>query len=47
MARFPRKIKGLYAMLSRQDYENVYVMFSDHLHLWRDKQLRLGPKSPW
>jgi predicted GH43/DUF377 family glycosyl hydrolase len=47
MALFPRKIKGLYAMLSRQDYENIYVMFSDHLHLWRHKQFLLGPKFPW
>jgi predicted GH43/DUF377 family glycosyl hydrolase len=34
-------------MLSRQGYENIYVMFSDHLHLWRHKQLLLGPKLPW
>ncbi len=47
MALFPKRIKGLYAMLSRQDYENIYVMFSDHLHLWRHKQLLLGPKLPW
>ena len=47
MALFPKRIKGLYAMLSRQDYENIYVMFSDHLHLWRHKQLLLGPKFPW
>jgi predicted GH43/DUF377 family glycosyl hydrolase len=47
MALFPRKIKGLYAMLGRQDFENIYVMFSDHLHLWRHKQLLLGPKFPW
>jgi predicted GH43/DUF377 family glycosyl hydrolase len=47
MALFPRRIKGLYAMLSRQDYENIYVMFSDHLHLWRHKQLLLAPKLPW
>ena len=47
MALFPRKIKGLYAMLSRQDYENIYVMFSDHLHFWHTKQLVLGPKFPW
>src|SRR5439155_16982477 len=25
MALFPRKINGLYAMLARQDYENIYV----------------------
>jgi len=28
MAIFPRKINGLYAMLSRQDNENIYLMFS-------------------
>jgi predicted GH43/DUF377 family glycosyl hydrolase len=47
MALFPRKINGLYAMLGRQDYENIYVMFSDHLHFWHTKQLVLGPKFPW
>jgi predicted GH43/DUF377 family glycosyl hydrolase len=47
MALFPRKIKGLYAMLGRQDYENIYLMFSDHLHFWQTKQLLLGPKYPW
>jgi predicted GH43/DUF377 family glycosyl hydrolase len=47
MALFPRKIKGLYAMLGRQDYENIYLMFSDHLHFWRTKELLLGPRFPW
>ena len=47
MALFPRKINGLYAMLGRQDYENLYLMFSDHLHFWRTKRLILGPKFPW
>ena len=47
MALFPRKIKGLYAMLGRQDYENIYLMFSDHLHFWRTKELILRPKFPW
>jgi predicted GH43/DUF377 family glycosyl hydrolase len=47
MALFPRKINGLYAMLGRQDFANLYLMFSDHLHLWRDKQFLLGPKFPW
>src|SRR6185312_13031566 len=28
MALFPRKINGMYAMLGRQDYENIYIMFS-------------------
>jgi len=47
MALFPRKIKGRYAMLGRQDYENIYVMFSDHLHFWHATQLVLEPKFPW
>jgi predicted GH43/DUF377 family glycosyl hydrolase len=47
MALFPRKINGLYAMLGRQDYANLYLMFSDHLHFWQTKKLVLGPKFPW
>jgi predicted GH43/DUF377 family glycosyl hydrolase len=47
MALFPRKIKGQYAMLGRQDYENIYVIFSDHLHFWDDAKLVLKPKFPW
>jgi predicted GH43/DUF377 family glycosyl hydrolase len=47
MALFPRKINGLYAMLSRQDNENIYVMFSDNVHFWNDRQLLLKPTFPW
>jgi predicted GH43/DUF377 family glycosyl hydrolase len=47
MALFPRKIKGRYAMLGRQDAENIYVMFSDDLHFWNTMQLILEPKFPW
>ena len=47
MALFPRKINGLYAMLGRQDAENIYVMFSDHLHFWHTMQLILEPTFPW
>jgi predicted GH43/DUF377 family glycosyl hydrolase len=47
MALFPRKVNGRYAMLSRQDYENIYVMFSDHLHFWHSTQLVLKPAFPW
>jgi predicted GH43/DUF377 family glycosyl hydrolase len=47
MALFPRKIKGHYAMLGRQDAENIYVMFSDHLHFWHTMQLVLEPLFPW
>ena len=47
MALFPRKINGRYAMLARQDYENIYVMFSDHLHFWHSAELLLKPHFPW
>ncbi len=47
MALFPRKVNGLYAMLGRQDAENIYVMFSDHLHFWDSMQLILEPAFPW
>jgi predicted GH43/DUF377 family glycosyl hydrolase len=47
MALFPRKINGRYAMLGRQDYENIYVIFSDHLHFWHETHLVLKPKFPW
>ena len=47
MALFPRKVKGLYAMLCRQDGENIYIMFSDHLHFWCNPQLVLKPVLPW
>ncbi len=30
MALFPRKIDGLYAMISRQDNENLFIMYSDN-----------------
>jgi predicted GH43/DUF377 family glycosyl hydrolase len=47
MALFPRKIKGLYAMLSRQDNENIYLMFSDNVHFWYERKILLKPAFPW
>jgi predicted GH43/DUF377 family glycosyl hydrolase len=47
MALFPRRIHGHYAMLSRQDNENLYIMFSDMLHFWYTKQPLLKPTYPW
>ncbi len=47
MAIFPRKIGGRYAMLSRQDNENIYLMFSDNVHFWNERQLLLKPAFPW
>ncbi|MCU1262040.1 MAG: Beta,4-mannooligosaccharide phosphorylase [Bryobacterales bacterium] len=47
MAIFPRKINGLYAMLSRQDNENIYLMFSENVHFWNQRTAILKPVFPW
>jgi predicted GH43/DUF377 family glycosyl hydrolase len=47
MALFPRKINGRFAMLSRQDNENIYLMFSDNVHFWNEHMLLLKPMFPW
>jgi predicted GH43/DUF377 family glycosyl hydrolase len=47
MAFFPRKINGLYAMLARQDNENIYLMFSDNIHFWNERQVLLKPAFAW
>lgn len=46
-ALFPRKINGLYAMISRQDNENIFLMYSENLHFWYTKQIILKPTYPW
>ena len=43
MAFFPRRIDGRYAMISRQDDENLFLMFSDNPHFWSDPQLLRRP----
>ncbi len=47
MALFPRKINGLYAMISRQDNENIFLMFSENIHFWHERQILLRPVFPW
>ncbi len=47
MAIFPRKINGFYAMLSRQDNENIHLMFSDNIHFWNEHKVLLKPTFPW
>lgn len=47
MALFPRRIGGRYAMLSRQDDENLFIMFSDHSHFWSDPQPLMSPLHMW
>lgn len=47
MAVFPRRINGHYAMISRQDNENIYLMYSDNIHFWYDPEVILRPTYPW
>jgi predicted GH43/DUF377 family glycosyl hydrolase len=47
MALFPRKINDRYAMLSRQDDENILLMYSDNIHFWETPKLLLQPAQPW
>jgi predicted GH43/DUF377 family glycosyl hydrolase len=47
MALFPRKVNGKFVMLSRQDDENILIMFSDHLHFWTGPKVLLSPAQPW
>jgi predicted GH43/DUF377 family glycosyl hydrolase len=47
MALFPRRIGGKYAMIGRQDNENLHLIYSDDLYLWEGGQTILVPKFPW
>jgi predicted GH43/DUF377 family glycosyl hydrolase len=47
MALFPRRIGGHYAMCSRIDGENLYIMFSDIVHFWETAELLRMPQRPW
>ena len=47
MALFPRKIDGCYAMIGRQDNENLYLIYSDDLYSWEGGRSILQPEYPW
>lgn len=47
MALFPRKIDGAFAMIGRQDGENLFYLRSDDLLHWEDGESLLGPVYPW
>ena len=47
MALFPKKINGKYAMISRNDNENLYIMYSDGLNYWENPILVREPKFFW
>jgi predicted GH43/DUF377 family glycosyl hydrolase len=47
MALFPRRIDGRYAMIARQDNENLYLVYSDDLYSWDGGVAILKPQFPW
>lgn len=47
MALFPRRIDGRYAMIGRQDNENLYLLYSDTLHDWDGGAAILTPRYAW
>ena len=47
MALFPRRIDGKYAMIARQDNENLYLISSNDLYRWDGGQAILKPQFPW
>ena len=47
MALFPRKIDGKFAMIARQDNENLYLIYSDDLACWESGVAVLQPKFSW
>jgi predicted GH43/DUF377 family glycosyl hydrolase len=47
MALFPRRIGGQYAMVARQDNENLYLLYSNDLTTWEGGVPILKPLFPW
>jgi len=47
MSLFPRKVNGKYAMLSRIDGENLYLMYSNNIYFWQEATKIVEPREPW
>ena len=47
MALFPEKIEGRYAMIGRQDGENISIMFSENLYSWNQYKPIQFPERDW
>jgi len=47
MALFPKRLDGQYAMIGRQDNENLYLIRSDDLYSWGEGVALLEPQFPW
>ena len=47
MALFPRRLSGRFAMLGRQDDENIRLMFSEDLYRWDTSDVIVRPTQAW
>ncbi len=47
MALFPRRVNGLYTMISRQDGESLYMVQSDNIQFWNGAKELQGPRYSW
>ncbi|MEO7468709.1 MAG: glycosidase [Sphingobium limneticum] len=47
MALFPRRLDGQYAMLGREDNENILLLTSDDLYEWDGGKKAIEPRWPW
>jgi len=47
MALFPRRVNGQYAMISRVDGENLFIMYSDNIAFWDRAESLQMPLFPW
>ncbi len=47
MALFPRKVGDRYAMIGRQDNENLYLMYSNDMYEWNGGTRIIRPEYPW
>ena len=47
LALFPRKVNGMYYMISRQDGENLYIMKSNNLYHWENAEKLMIPEYDW
>ncbi|MDB4919956.1 glycoside hydrolase family 130 protein [Mucilaginibacter sp.] len=47
LALFPRKINGKFAMISRIDGCNNYIMYSDKINIWEKPIMLQQPKFTW
>lgn len=47
MALFPRRINDKFVMLSRQDGENIHIMYSNNIYYWQESIILQEPVLPW